>query len=104
MPSELLAVADADVIQVAPVVGGVGLEDGRHDLGELFANFGCRLWLAVVCGSSEVEAFGNEWLVLEEAIKMVSIFKIILSAQRCYKETFISVKEKKNGYTYEGIV
>lgn len=80
LPSKFLAVADANIINMASVIRGIGLKYGRHDLGELFTNFGCRLWLTIVCGSSEVIAFGDKWFVFEKMIEMVSVFKVLLSA------------------------
>lgn len=80
LPSKFLAVADANIIDMASVIRSIGLEYGRHDLGDLFTDFGCRLWLTIICGSSEVKAFGNKWFMFEETIEVVSIFKIIISA------------------------
>lgn len=48
-PPKFLTVADANIINTASVIRSIGLKYGRHDLGELFANFGCRLWLIIIC-------------------------------------------------------
>lgn len=80
LPPKFLTVADANIINTASVIRGVGLKYGRHDLGELFTNFGSRLGLTIIRGSPEVKAFGNKWFMFKEAIEVVSIFKIIFSA------------------------
>lgn len=79
-PAELLAGADATVIEMAVIVGGVGFEDRRHQLGEAVADGeGCFGFVVVGC-DSEVEAFGDRWVVLKEAVELVvTIFEVVIA-------------------------
>ena len=65
-----------------PVIRGISLKYGRHDLGEPFTNFGCRLGFTIIDGSSEIKAFRNKWFMLKETIKMVSILETFLSTKK----------------------
>ena len=81
VPPKFFTVTDGLIINMAPVIRGIGLQYGSHYLGEPLANHGCRLWFTVIYRSSEIEAFGNKWFVLKKTIKMVPIFKIIFPTE-----------------------
>jgi hypothetical protein len=81
-PSELLAGGDAAVVEVAAVVGGVGLEDGEHDLGHPVPDGGRRLGFAVVGGAPEVVVLGDGRIVLQEPVQVVAaVFEVVLPAR-----------------------
>ena len=82
-PSELLAGSDAAVVEMAAVVGGVGLQDGEHDLGHPLTDGRGRLGLAVVGGASEVIVLGGSGVVLQEAVQVLGpVFEVVLPAHR----------------------
>ncbi|KAL0920276.1 hypothetical protein M5K25_009399 [Dendrobium thyrsiflorum] len=83
VPSELLAGANAIVVEVAVIFGGVGFEDGGHQFGEAVADGEGWFGLVVVGCDSEVEAFRNGWVVLKEAVELVvTVFEVIISVGR----------------------
>jgi hypothetical protein len=83
VPPKFLAFADAHIINVVPIIRGIGLQYGRHYLGKPLANHSHRLGITVVYRSSEIEAFRNKGFMLKETIKMVPIFKNIFPTQIC---------------------
>lgn len=81
VPSELLAGSDAAVVEVAAVVGGVGLQDGEHDPGHPLTDGRGRLGLAVVGGAPEVVVLGDSGVVLQEAVQVLGpVFEVVLPA------------------------
>lgn len=78
---------------MAPIFRGVRLKYGRHYLGHPQANFSCSLWFTVICRSSEIEASGNIWFVLNETIEVVSVFKIILPAVAEIPKKLLSLRK-----------
>lgn len=68
------------------VGGGVGLEDGGHDLGEAEADGGGGLGLVIVGGASEVVALGDGWLMLKETVKVVAFLKVMLPTIKIKKK------------------
>lgn len=81
LPSELLAGGDAAVVEVAAIVGGVGLQDGNHDLGHPLPDGGGQLRLAVVGGSpDEVVVLWDGRVVLQEPVQVLAaILEVVLS-------------------------
>jgi hypothetical protein len=66
---------------VAAVVGGVGLQDGEHDLGHPVPDGGRRLGLTVVGGAPEVVVLGNGRVVLQEPVQVLTaVFEVVLPA------------------------
>jgi hypothetical protein len=82
VPPELLAGGDARVVDAAAVVGGVGLEDGHHDLGHPLPDGRGRPGLAVVGGAPEVVVLGDRRVVLQEAVQVLrAVLEIVLPAR-----------------------
>lgn len=80
-PSELLAGGDAAVVEVAAVVGGVGLEDGEHDPGHPLPDGRGGPGLAVVGGAPEVVVLGYSGVVLQEAVQVLGpVLEVVLPA------------------------
>jgi hypothetical protein len=83
VPPKFLTFADAHIINVVPVIRGIGLQNGRHYLGDPLAYHSRRLGLTVIYRSSKIEALWYKGFMLKETIKMVPIFKIIFPTQIC---------------------
>ena len=73
---------------MAAVVGGVGLQDGEHDLGHPVADGGRWPGLAVVGGAPEVVVLGDGRVVLQEPVQVLAaVFEVVLPADNTASAT-----------------
>ena len=73
---------------MAAVAGGVGLQDGEHDLGHPVPDGGRGLGLAVVGGAPEVVVLGDGRVVLQEPVQVLAaVFEVVLPADNTASAT-----------------
>ena len=72
---------------MSPVFRSIRLKNGTHNLGKPITHCSCSLRFTIICGTTEVKAFGDKGFVLKESIEVISFLKIIFPAKEIIKLT-----------------
>ena len=70
---------------MSPVFRSIRLKNGTHNLGKPITHCSCSLRFTIICGATEVKAFGDKGFVLKESIEVISFLKIIFPAKEIIK-------------------
>lgn len=93
IPTKFFTFANGHIINTLPVFRSIRLKNSKHNLGEPITHCSCSLRFTIICGTTEVKAFGDKGFVLNESIEVVSLLKIIFPKKRRLTMAIILLKE-----------